>query len=108
MDFELRIQNSIGESLMDIDKMSSLYFESPSPLPPSASKHTQSTRVQRTGKRLPERLRSDAQTEVRPEHSRLQKRCPLGPDFSPTSVLVWVKAFLPLAGCNTGRPRAAG
>ena len=40
MDFELRRQNSIGESLMDIDKMSSLDFEAPSPLPPSASKHT--------------------------------------------------------------------
>ncbi len=94
-------------------------LELPSPLLPSASKDTQSTRVQRTGKRAPARLREGEEnaahsshdtllSEVRPAHSRVQKRCPLGPDFSLPSVLAWVKVFLPLAGCNTERPRAAG
>jgi hypothetical protein len=94
-------------------------LELSSPLLPCASKDTHSTRVQRTGKRAPARLRDGEEnaahsshdtllSEVRPAHSRLQKRCPLGPDFSLPSVVAWVKVFLPLAGCNTARPRAAG
>jgi hypothetical protein len=101
--------SSHGKSAQRPSTGEEMELELPSALLPSASKDTQSTRVQRTGKRAPERLRSDDfETEVRPEHSRLQKRCPVGPDFSLPSVLAWVKAFLPLAGCNTRRPRAAG
>lgn len=108
-----------GKSAKRASTGEDMELELPSPLVPSASKDTQSTRVQRTGKRAPARFREGEEnaaqsshdtllSEVRPEHSRLQKRCPLGPDFSLPSVLAWVKVFLPLAGCNTARPRAAG
>jgi hypothetical protein len=111
--------SSHGKSAQRPSTGEEMELELPSALLPSASKDTQSTRVQRTGKRAPARLRDGEEnaahsshdtllSEVRPAHSRLQKRCPLGPDFSLPSVVAWVKVFLPLAGCNTARPRAAG
>jgi hypothetical protein len=91
-----------GKSAKRASTGEEMELELPSPLLPSASKDTESTRVQRTGKRAPARLREGEEnaahsshdtllSEVRPAHSRLQKRCPLGPEFSLPSVLVWVK-----------------